>query len=241
MKKIPALVAICALVLPRALSAEAFEGKVSMKITSTNASKDAPQSIQYVMKEGLMKIEIATDKGQASMIMDFKNQQMLMLMPQQRMYMVQPFPQPPANQAGGSGAKDLGTEVQVTTEKANILGYECTKLVSTSSAGSAEVWVTDQLGTFMGLSPGAGGPGHRPQVVQAWEAALKGKGYFPMRVVATKGGQGTFRLEVTSVQKVSVPDSEFAPPEGWRKLDIGAMMGGALPGGFPGARPSGNN
>jgi len=193
------------------------------------------------MKEGFMRIEIATAKGQASMIMDFKNQQMLMLMPQQRMYMVQPFPQSPANQAAGPGAKQLGTDVQVTTEKDTILGYECTKLVSSSADGSAEVWVTDQLGTFMGLSPGSGGPGRRPQIPQAWEAALKGKGYFPMRVVATKNGQGTFRLDVTSVQKMSVPDSEFAAPDGWRKLDIGAMMGGAMPGVFPGARPGANN
>src|ERR1039457_4891730 len=72
-------------------------------------------------------------------------------------------------------------------------------------------------------------------------SALKGKGYFPMRVVATANGKGTFRLDVTSVEKVRLPDSEFAAPEGWRKLDIGSMMGGAMPGGFPGARPAGNN
>src|ERR1017187_3290272 len=135
------------------------------------------------------------------MIMYFKNQQMLVLMAQQRMYMVQPFPQPPANQAVNSGAKQLGADVQVTTEKESILGYECTKIVSTSAEDNAEVWVTDQLGAFMGLSPGGGGPGRRPPVPQAWESALKGKNFFPMRVVATRNGEGTFRLDVTSVEK----------------------------------------
>jgi|CZKI01.1.fsa_nt_gi hypothetical protein len=232
---------MCALLLPRALPAESFEGKVSMKVTSPAASKDGPQSIDYLMKEGYMRMEVATARGQASMIMDFKNQQMLILMPQQRMYMVQPFPQPPANPAGNPAAKKLGADVQVTTEKDTILGYECTKIVTSTADGTAEVWVTDQLGTFMGLSPGSGGPGRRPQAAQPWESALKGKGYFPMRVVATANGKGTFRLDVTSVEKVRLPDSEFAAPEGWRKLDIGSMMGGAMPGGFPGARPAGNN
>jgi hypothetical protein len=241
MKLIPALAAICVLLLPRALPAEPFEGKVSMKITAPSASKDGPQSIDYVMKEGFMRIEMATAKGQAVMIMDMKNQQMLILISQQKMYMVQPFPKPPADKGANPGAKPFGGDVQVTTEKETILGYECTKIVSTSADGTAEVWVTDQLGSFMGLSPGGGGPGRRPQAPQAWESALKGKNFFPMRVVANRNGQGAFRLEVTSVEKKSVPDSEFAAPDGWRKLDIGAMMGGALPGAFPGARPGGNN
>jgi hypothetical protein len=46
-------------------------------------------------------------------------------------------------------------------------------------------------------------------------------------------------MEVISVEKTSLPDSLFAPPEGWQ--DIGAMMGGAMPGGFPGVRPGGSN
>ena len=66
------------------------------------------------------------------------------------------------------------------------------------------------------------------------------KGYFPMRVVSNNA-KGTFRLDVTAVQKESEPDSEFAPPAGWRKFDIGSMMGGAFPGGMPGAKPAGNN
>jgi hypothetical protein len=59
-----------------------------------------------------------------------------------------------------------------------------------------------------------------------------------MRVVTNENGKEKFRLEVTSIDKESLPDSLFMAPEGWRKLDLGAMMGGMLPGGFPGARPS---
>jgi hypothetical protein len=103
--------------------------------------------------------------------------------------------------------------------------------------GNLEIWVTDQLGTFGGL-PHGGGPGGPQGSPQAWESALKGRNFFPMRVVTSAGGKEKFRLEVTSVEKTSLPDSYFAAPDGWRKFDLGAMMGGAMPGGFPGARPS---
>jgi hypothetical protein len=185
-------------------------------------------------------MNISTERGTASMIMDINNHQMLMLIPQQQMYMVQPIPQAPQQAAGD--AKAFESNVQVTTTKETILGYECTKIVATGKDGSSsEVWVTDQLGTFFGLSPGGGGPGRRSAAPQEWEAALKGKGYFPMRVVTTMNGTQKFKLEVTAVEKMSLPDSEFAPPEGWRKFDLGSMMGGGMPGGFPGSRPPGGN
>jgi hypothetical protein len=59
-----------------------------------------------------------------------------------------------------------------------------------------------------------------------------------MRVVTSAGGKEKFRLEVTAVEKEALPDSLFAAPADWRKFDIGSMMGGAMQGAFPGARPS---
>ena len=244
MKLIPALLPVCALVLPCALTAETFEGKVSMTMTSQGSSNGS-QTMNMSIKEGFMRIDMTASKGAAAMIMDLKNQQMIVLMPAQRMYMIQPIPQPGANpQAGGHaqpGAASAGTAPTLvdTGVKETILGYVCTKYAATGAHGTAQIWVTDQLGAFNGLFHG-GGPGKRPQAPQAWESALKGKGFFPMRVVSNDNGK-QFLMEVTSVEKTSLPDSLFAPPEGWRKFDLGAMMGGAMPGGFPGARPDGSN
>jgi len=236
MKIYQALVGILALGLAGALRAETFEGRVTMKLSSSNAAKDAPQSITYALKEGFIRVEMATPRGQMVSIMDLRNHQILVLMPQQRMYMVQPLPQAAAP-AAGQGNGPLGSDVQVTSEKATILGYTCTKLLATHGGSTSEVWVTDQLGSFLGLSPGAGGPGRRSAPPQAWESALKGRSWFPMRVVTKDGAKATFQLEVTHVEKASIPDSEFAPPDGWQKFDIASMMGGA----FPGARPADNN
>jgi len=212
-----------------------------MTMTSQSSSNGS-QTVDMSIKEGFMRMDMTASKGAGAMIMDLKNQQMIILMPAQRMYMIQPIPQPGATpQAGGypqAGAAPRGQAptLEDTGVKETILGYVCTKYTATGAHGTAQIWVTDQLGAFNGLFHG-GGPGQRPQVPQAWESALRGKGFFPMRVVSNDNGK-QFRMEVTSVEKTSLPDSLFMPPEGWRKFDLGAMMGGAMPGGFPGARPS---
>jgi hypothetical protein len=246
MKLIPALLTLCALVLPRALPAETFEGKVSMNLTSSS-SKGGSQAMTMSIKDGFLRTDVSTSRGAAAMIMDFKNQQMLILMAQQRMYMVQPIPQPGSTgqpgmpQAPAAPASAPKETLVDSGAKETILGYVCTKYTVTGAKGTSEVWATDQLGTFAGIFRG-GPPGGRPQAPEAWESALKGKGFFPMRVVTTTNGSESFRLEVTSVEKTSLPDSLFAPPAGWQKLDLASMMGGAMQRGFPGARPSdGNN
>jgi hypothetical protein len=243
MKLLHALLPACALLLPCVLSAEStFEGKVTMQVSSS--SKDGPQSLNYSIKGDLMRIDVNTAKGQAGVIMDGKNNQMIILMAQQHMYMIQPLGgnagNPQAPQAGAPAAHPSGAPANGnftnTGIKEDILGYSCTKLLVTSDKGTAEIWVTDQLGNFAGLFHG-GGFGHR-QPPAEWEDALKGVGFFPMRVISTDKDGKVFKLEVTAVDKTSVPDSVFSPPDGWRKFDMGAIMGGAGLGGFGGGRPT---
>jgi hypothetical protein len=240
MKLIPALATVIALLLPGALKAESFEGKLTMKITSPD-SKGGPQSMDMSIKEGYMRMDFSSSRGSGAMITDLKNRQIIMLMTQQKMYMVRPIPQPDQQGAAPQPRAQQQASLQKTGVTETILGYECTKYIVTGEKGTTELWVTDQLGTFFGLAHG-GGPGSRPQAPQEWESALKGGNFFPMRVVTSENGREKFRLEVTSVEKTSLPDSVFAPPDDYRKFDMGSIMGGAMPGGFPGARPSdGNN
>jgi hypothetical protein len=235
MKLIHAFLPACALLLPCALIAETFEGKVTMSITSPTM-KDGPQTMNFSIKEGYMRMDMESKRGPMGVITDFKNQQMLILIAPMQMYMVRPIPQPGSAPAGAQ-APASHTDLQDTGVKDTILGYTCTKYTATGKEGTSEIWVTDQLGSFSGLFHG-GGPGQRPQAPQAWENALQGKNFFPMRVVTSVNGSEKFKLEVTSVDKESLPDSLFSAPDGWRKFDMGAMMGGGAPGGFPGGRPT---
>jgi hypothetical protein len=244
MKLITPIVTICALLAPAVLSADTFEGTLTMTITSSS-SKNGPQALNMSLKDGNMRTDIQTSRGTMSAIMDMKNQQMIILMPQQRMYMVQPMRQPAAQQGqyqqyqGQAQAAGNPPTLVDTGVKETILGYECTKYTATNDKGTAEIWVTDQLGTFTGLFHG-GAPGRPNQPAPDWENALKGKAFFPMKVVGTND-KGTFSMEVTAINKTSLPDSLFAPPDGWQKFDLGSIMGGGgFPGGF-GRPPGGSN
>jgi hypothetical protein len=37
-------------------------------------------------------------------------------------------------------------------------------------------------------------------------------------------------MEVTAIDKKSLPDSLFVPPDGYQKFDMGGMMRGMIPG-----------
>jgi hypothetical protein len=244
MKLIPALIPVCALLLTGAVKAESFEGKLTMTITNAD-SKNPAQPIDFSLKEGYMRTDINTGKNTASMIFDMKNQQMIILIPQMQKYMVQSMAQnqtsgqPPASGMPSSASNGNGASFQDTGTKESILGYECEKYLITGKNETSEIWLTSDLGSFMGFYHG-GGPGGRgsPQA-QQWESVLKGKNFFPMRVL-TRTSKGLTKMEVTAVEKKSLPDSLFAPPDGWQKFDMGGMMSGL--GGMFGGRPqSGNN
>ncbi|HWA11318.1 MAG TPA: DUF4412 domain-containing protein [Opitutaceae bacterium] len=240
MKKLSSLLIGSVLLFPGLLSAEVFEGKVAMKLTDPNG-KTIPMN--FSIKEGLSRIDIEAGGANPGMIMDSAKKEMTILIPQQRMYMVQPMTLAAAAATAGvpESTADVSFEKASDTEK--ILGYDCVKFVAKTKDGTTEIWTTDQLGAFPGLGMG-GGPGgmmgrrggapaaNNP----AWAQALAGKSFFPLRVVThNAAGKETFRMEASSVEKQSLPASLFAPPEGWQNLsDMMKGMGG-MPG-MPGMR-----
>ena len=98
----------------------------------------------------------------------------------------------------------------------------------TEHGGTTSLWVTDALGNFFGFGgmtgrqrggmPGGGAPA-------GWEQALAGKGFFPLKVSGTDSKGDTFNLEVTSISRQSVDDSEFSPPSDYQEFNLANMMG----------------
>ncbi|MBA3849477.1 MAG: hypothetical protein C0502_05705, partial [Opitutus sp.] len=126
-----------------ALSAAAFEGKVSLGMKS---GRDAEQVIDYAMKgtRGRMEPKMA-DAGGTAMIMDWEKQEMIVLMPEQQMYMVMPLKKPQAAARPEQAAPEQKVEKTGRTEK--ILGYLCEEYVTTEGGQTTEMWITEELGT----------------------------------------------------------------------------------------------
>jgi outer membrane lipoprotein-sorting protein len=204
-----------------------FDGKVRFAMTTDRG----PASMTYLMKGGLIRMEIEAEKGQTGVILlDFAQHEMTMLVPQQKMYMVHPLPDPAKTEPGAPGAA-AQPDVQLTGQYETILGYKCEKIIVKSRDNVTEIWGAEGLGVYM--NPGMGGPGRgRSAPSNAWEAELASRGYFPLRVVThDASGKENFKMEATEIDPSTPDDSLFVPPPDYQKFEMPAIpgMGGMNP------------
>ena len=217
---------LCAglLLASAAFAASAFEGTVNFKIT---AASEKPMDLNYSIKGDKLRMDMTGQKGAGVMIADMKKKEMMMLMPQEKMYMTMAIPD--AVETAKQKADDSTLEKTSETEK--ILGYTATKYISTDKKKntSTDLWLAEGVGSFMAMS-NDGGRGSK-SAGRNWEKLLAGKDLFPLRVVEkNKAGKETYRMDVTAIDKKSLPDSLFAAPDGYQKFDMGGMMKGMIPG-----------
>jgi Domain of unknown function (DUF4412) len=219
------LLLIGALFIPAALTAANFEGKVAMKMTDARGGEHV---MNFCLKDGLQRIDLDVGNNtNAATITNYAKHEITILMLGQHMYMVRPIGEPAPVQKTASANEPLPEK---TGETEKILGYDCVKYVRKGKDSVTELWTTDQLGRFMGSgdNPMNGMARQGPVGETAgWEKALMGKDFFPLRIVE-KGSDGKVRsrMEITSVEKQSLPDSLFTPPPGFKKFDPAEMMRG---------------
>jgi len=163
-------------------------------------------------------------------ITDFNKMEMITLMPDQKMYMVMSLRQ--AMKTGMEQADKTAskTAIERTGKTEKILGYTAEQIISrdTEKGTATEIWVTSELGSFMGMGMGmAGGGGGGPFAEKKgpasakWAEALSGLGGFTLRIVNTnKDGKETFRMEATKIEPGSLPDSLFVPPADYKKFEM---------------------
>ena len=148
-------------------------------MTITNSKRDEPQTVTLSMKEGMMKVDLATERGAVTTVMDVKNHQMTMMMHDQKMFMVLPLRADAQQHVQKDLNKDFSPDVQVTTTRDTILGYDCTKIIATGKDGIPRLGDRPAR-TVHGITPGGGFSGAPPGIAQ-WETVLKGKDFFPAR------------------------------------------------------------
>ncbi|MBL9218579.1 MAG: DUF4412 domain-containing protein [Opitutaceae bacterium] len=231
MKLLTRLLAVGALLTAvQTFAAGTFEGKVSLAIT---ANKGRPMNLDYSLKGQKVRMDMQAEGNQVASIMDMAKLEMLMLMPDQQMYMVMPIKQPVEQAMAKQG--ESTADIEVTGKTDTILGYKCSQILVKDKGTVTEMWVAEGLGMFMGL--GGGGPmgggmmgGRKSANAAKWEEALKGKGGFPLRVITRDAkGKDTFKMEATKIEPGALPDSHFSPPAGYQKFEM-PNLGGMLKG-----------
>ncbi len=207
-KLLPLLFAIFAIAAP--LSAQSFEGTVTMNIVDNNGT---PHAISYMLKGGKMRFEPGTG-GQISVIVDPAAQRMIVIMNAQKMYMERDFGAAVATAQQQAAGKNL--TVVRTGKMETIAGYKCEHVTVTDDDGSSvDSCVSSELGGFR--MPAASNP-MAPQREAGWMAQL-GKTNFPLRV--QKGGKTI--MEVTAIDKKPLDAALFSAPEGFQSFQMPTM------------------
>lgn len=233
MKLLRTLSRLCTLGFVAALTAavaSAFEGKVVMSMT---AGKDS-STMTYYVKGTKQRIEFTmpgekSRTGTMAMIVDWDKKEWLMLMAEQKTYLVQPMPDM------SSMADQKGTDFKPTGRKEKIAGYDAEEYVGTSNGKRIEVWTTKALGNFMMANQGKGGPFGKGKQSGAWEKFMRDNEFFALRMVqrAKEGAKEELRMEVTNVDKTQQADALFKAPADFQRMEI-PNMGGLLKGMIPG-------
>ncbi|MDB6094931.1 MAG: hypothetical protein JWM32_2493 [Verrucomicrobia bacterium] len=191
--------------------------------------KNEKMSMDYVMKEGKMRINPQIEKAGrgggalGGMIYDLKAREMIILMDSggQKMFMRRAIPQPAATPTKTHSGHEMAPPV-ATGRTETIAGYTATEYkMTTENGGTAELWLGKGLGTFMSMSgnPMAGRGAPPP----GWESFVRDGNFFPLRyVIRDAKGVEEARMEVTKVEKTSVPDSEFSTA-GYTELSMPGM------------------
>lgn len=205
--------------LPLAGFAAAFEGKVALAMT---AGKNT-SNITYALRGTALRMEIEAERRTMVMIMDLAKKETLMLMPEEKMYMVMPIQEAVEAAVKESDLKQHNIEKTGRTD--TILGYKVEEYVSKDRNSTTEIWIAEGLGTFMGVTGGGGGNpmmgGRGRNAGQAWENAFKGKPGFPLRVITRDAkSKETYKMEATKIEPGSLPASLFQPPSDYQRFQM---------------------
>ncbi|MBI9073478.1 MAG: DUF4412 domain-containing protein [Melioribacteraceae bacterium] len=222
MKKIViriSLILIVVIASFNSVSAQAFEGYIQYKLSGDENS----QLLDYYIKGETIRFEIDAEGQKMASIIDKEN--MIMLMPAQKMYME--FSLKSLEEKAKMFADDEDDEEDVDFDEANftkggtetILGYECQKLSSKDEGRTFEMWIAKDLGDFKFMQGPMGGGNN-------WLSKLSDSGMFPLKMIAkNEDGTTQFKMEALKLEKKSLSNDLFKAPSNFRKMDMGGMFG----------------
>lgn len=200
------LVVAAVLVLSaKTYSQDQFEGKVTFNIFDKGES----HAMQYYVKGSKLRFDANEQGREGQIIMDPTSKQFMIIMPQQKMYLVMPIPDMKGKTTDSQGMDDKSDFVK-TGETKDILGYTAEKWTYKDGDDQGEAWMTKDIGGFQLFDNPM--QQNQPQ----WQKDLKAEGYFPLLVY----DKGDKVFEVTNIEKKSLDASMFEPPADFKKMDM---------------------
>lgn len=202
------------------VSAQPFEGVITMRMSGARAGADAPQEIEYMSHGGKVRVNAKTQMGPMGIIGIPEEKKLYLLIDPQSTYM-EISTDAAAARAGAATANMGEPKITRTGKKETIAGRECEHITVEVQQETTDVCVARGLGPFMNAMSGVGsmmGMGGRGgNATPAWQRSLAADGAFPLKVTRQ---DGTVQLEVTKIEPRKLPDALFAVPGNYTKMDM---------------------
>ncbi len=232
--RFPVLLLPIALAIP--LGAQSFEGTIAMRISAPEGA----MAVKYLIKGDHLAMVLTAPASagpiagaEIRMVADPVAKTMTMLMPlppgmagggflppdTKGMKTVTPFGADTSHTETSYQFKKLGTSQTVA-------GMKCDDWEQTKDGITTRFCFATGIGRFSypSLGGGMGGRGRGGAAAPEWSKFAGGAAGFPLKVWTA---DGKMAMEVTSIDRGSVPASTFEIPAGY--VDLGAMMGGRRP------------
>ena len=205
----------------RVMAAGSFEGEVDMKMTHGNS--DDGKIIEYLVKGNKIRFQPDAKNGKniGAAIFDTLNNQYIIIMDKNKMYMVSQL-----HPEKFTYGKDHHFKMTKTGNSKDILGYSSQEWDYTSDKDNGKVWFASGIGNWWGAQMAAQAD-KLPSEQKAMVSMVLSKKLFPMKWESTdKSGNIKSAAEAVKVERKSLASSLFEVPAGYKKLDMGKLLGG---------------
>ncbi|MEP7051562.1 MAG: DUF4412 domain-containing protein [Pseudomonadota bacterium] len=222
---------------------DGFEGEIALtakgKLAAKEGSANAPLTITLLVKDGKFRFDLpeglagARELGKAYVLVTPADKKLYAVMDAKKQAVLVDLDKLAAQaKAFGAarapaGGKATPPQVTKTGKTDTVAGYKCEIWSITSAQSAGDLCIAEQ-GTSWFRLPLSGMPAE-----YAWASEIADGKHFPLRFVATEKGTEQGRVEVTSIERKTLPADQFAVPSGYAVLNLEQMLGAML-GGMPG-------
>ena len=209
------------LVLPGALLAQGFEGRITAEMSGM--PNQAGSEVVILTKGGKSRMDMSMQGMDVYMIIDGASGTMTSVIPAQRMFMKMNLNE--AAQSMGGARNQTPPKITRTGKHESIAGKDCEHILMTTQRGEMDMCVAKGMGFFTG--PGGGPMSRGPSMPVGYEELMKEfkDGFFPLRIEMIEGTKRTQVLNVKKIEPASLDASMFAPPAGFQEMTMPAGMG----------------
>ncbi len=235
-----ALLAVTAAVAAPALAAAqgSFEGTVTYQVNNDNGKA---QTMEYAVKGSKVRFNMSGEStgmmAGGGGIYDTQTGTMTTVIPQMKAYMTMNLGDAASGSKMAAHMDSAMSHYKVTkTGTETVAGTSCDDydVVDTKTNDHSFACVAHGMGNWMMMGKGNMGRGGFGTSFQSQQLAdLFKDGFFPLKMGKYKGGKPDVQMVATKIERKSMDASEFAPPPGYKEMNMADMMNAAKQGQHP--------